>query len=852
MAAQTEQAGERTTSTVADPMASVGQEQARLADTNKAGIEAIKNAAAIIATLGAASGPTAAGSAASAGSAGTTAAAQSAANTVASTAAKTAISQAAPSSVLQSVTRALTNPAVEAFTNPASAVAKGVTSAAPGRLGQAAGSLIKGDLGGIAEAATAGTKAQGVGRAVGSVLRGNPSELITRPRAEQAAARQAAGQSPEEAKFFQDVLAPILLGADVGSTLINARAQTLRARQAAQIQAESTAEKSNKTAGLPFLQEGGTIPPGGTAVVGEAGPEIATANPNGSTKVTPIAAQNTQAGITQQLLQAQPSNQLASTAVQAEPTTQPSAAAPFPGPQAAIAAPPEAPGFAGRAFELLQDGLILAESLRNPALFLQQRNARVEAQRDIARAALQNPTLLEVSPTVVGAFEAIHGLGTAQAFLERSHPGVINANTAVAFSIPVIPEGQIDANGQVALSPLAQITAGLRRQHIGFTIEDNGIIRPTVPAASFQERSQAAGFAAWDEARTQFINAGFAPAVANVLAAEQAVRELTAQNMIPDDRLLDMITADTDATQAAAKARMIKRGQLSEEVAVAGALASERARGSALGNAIGSATIPFMTINVPQVDGTTTQVPVANATAIAATGVPSAVSLGTNPSKTQLDLAAVDEGRLLTAPGGEVIVVPHGVGMGAPASAVLQGAEGLQALNELATTAKDVLTPEFLLAHPSEREFGRGAARTSGFIQSFMRQFTDPASVAVTRGRIAQIGFRKALLLGSNSQLSDAERANAQKPWQPVIDGTASREQIVAATVAEYAYLNESDRRIAEKRVGADGVDAVQEIINRLPSGIQGLEAVLLERVNAGRMSEQEAVGILRGVAEVL
>lgn len=634
--------------------------------------------------------------------------------------------------------------------------------------------------------------------------------------------------------------------------------------------------------GMPQMAGGGTIA-NGQAIVGEAGPELATHTPQG-TVITPLSklpkkgARMQEGGVirpggttvnVQEAPRPQAEAPAPSPGVPAAPalaTPQAQATAPvsgaaggtqgaFPRRAAATATPEQPQGFGAKLWEGFQDVLITGAALQNPQIFAQMRSEASAAKRQTAFAAIQNPQLLELSPTFAAAVNATTGNpGTAQALIERNDPGAHNELIAIASGVDVVPEGTPMPDGTPAPHPNQQLTMGLRRQGIGVKIDKDGRIIPNIPSASLSERSSAAGFASWDEKRTQLVQQGVHPVQADKLAAQAAITEMRGAGYIPPTQLLELALADTNTSIEASRRRLVKHNEMIEEQNFARGIAAERAAGGVVGEATAKAQLPFMHVNVTQPDGSQTRVPLSQAGAVAATGEIGAVSLGTNPSKTQKDLAASQGKDLLFGPGGEIIAVPPGVGLGmpvTPAAAVVKGPEASTALDNVRKTSLDVLSGAFLGVHPSERLYGREAARGTGFLQSYIRGFTDPADVATTRGNVRQLGFQMARLLGSNSQLSDSERANAQAVWQPVIDGVASQEQIVAAAANTLGYLNLNDSRTREKRVPKDGVD--EFLGSGGPrTGVNALADQLAIQVESNRMKKEEAVAIIQTVRGAL
>jgi len=428
---------------------------------------------------------------------------------------------------------------------------------------------------------------------------------------------------------------------------------------------------------------------------------------------------------------------------------------------------------------------------------------------------------------------------------------VTNQLIATASGVDVVPEGTPMPDGSLAPPPVQQLTTGLRRQGIGVKIDKDGRVIPNIPSASLSERSSAAGFASWDEKRTQLVQQGVNPTQADKLAAQATITEMRNAGYIPPNQLLELALADTNTSIEVSRRRLVKHNEMLEEQNFARGIAAERAAGGVLGEATAKAQLPFMHVNVTQPDGSKVQVPLSQAGAVAATGNLQSVSLGTSPSKTQLNLAASQGNDLLFGPGGEVIAVPPGLSLGIPAAAVVKGPEALAKMDNVRSTVLEVMGPNFLNVHPSERVYGRETARGVGFLQSYIRTFNDPSEVGTTRGKVRQLGFNMAIALGSNSQLSDNERKNAAALWNETAEGTASMEQVVAAATGTLAYINLNDARVRDKKAPAEGVDELQKA-GGFKGGVNGLADQLAIQVENGRMEREQAVAIIQGVRSAL
>lgn len=345
---------------------------------------------------------------------------------------------------------------------------------------------------------------------------------------------------------------------------------------------------------------------------------------------------------------------------------------------------------------------------------------------------------------------------------------------------PVQPAPSQTQLGQAALGALPELA---QQKGFGVSIGPSGIsVKQSPPTRS--EAGEQAGLQAWDTARTELLNAGLPPEKADTLGARLTLSAMARSGQIPPSWMRDMALAETQDSLAAARERAVKDAGAQVERENAASIASEKARGQVTGKAAGEAAIPFQTMSITKPDGTKIDIPLTQAGAYAATGEPTAVTLGRNPSKTQLEAAAQTGADLFTGPNGDLIQVPIGHAPTldkVPASNLIMGSEAIKMLAQVKGVVDGLTDPKFLKLFPSEAKDGRERARAAGYAQSWVRGLSDPADALAKRGELRQLGFRLARLFGSNSQLSDAERENAQKVLQPVIDGTATQEQIIEA-----------------------------------------------------------------------
>lgn len=357
---------------------------------------------------------------------------------------------------------------------------------------------------------------------------------------------------------------------------------------------------------------------------------------------------------------------------------------------------------------------------------------------------------------------------------------------------PTQPQPTQTEVGQAALGALPEIA---QQKGFGVEIGPQGIkVRQTPPSRS--EAGEMAALQGFETTRAQLADSGLEPDKVDVLSARLTVSALAKSGMIPPAWMREMAMASTEDALAAAREKAVKTAGAQVEQTFAAGTAAEKARGQVTGKAAGEAATAFQTMTVTRPDGTKVDIPLSQASAFAATGEPTAVSLGKSPSKEQMEAAAQRGADLVIGGSGEMIMVPIGTSpSGVPAAAILQGQEALSALDEVRRVIADIDKPEFLSLFPSEKEVGRATARSAGYAKSWIRNLTDPASALAKRGELRQTGFRLARLSGSNSQLSDAERENAERVIKPVIEGTATQEQVIEAKKSLDGMLNTADKR---------------------------------------------------------
>jgi hypothetical protein len=606
---------------------------------------------------------------------------------------------------------------------------------------------------------------------------------------------------------------------------------------------------------MPRMAQGGQVPPGQPAVVGEAGPEVATGGPQGlAVQPVPAAAVPAVQQPQQPQQQMTVSQEAQQSAVPMQPTLGPTGAIQFPQEVMPRVAAAQGQTTGQKVANHLMAGLIGA---LNPEALTGMRKANAALRQRLVSEAMDHPELLEVSPAAVDAFERSMGAGSAQEYLERkSDIGKLQRNVELVR----------------ALGPLAAEGIGVSAGPRGLTLTKKG----TTP----EQAGELWAMTAFDIITDQGLPAELARNMGMESIAGQPQDDFTAgravmklgtlRNMLVPTWIRELALADTLAEKEAAveAAKFYKKNQLLRMPQVQEALTAEsaaKARGKVEGEAAARAEQPFRTLPVQRPDsfeGDVVQVPFDQAEAFAVTGTLDSVDLGKNPSKSQM-AAAVRQGRdLVFGPKGNLISVPIGSAWGGggavPASQVAMGADAIPALRDVENLLDDMAaSKEFQNAFPSEAKFGQEVARGAGFAQSYVRRLTDSPNVLNLRSRTRQLGFRMARLLGSNSQLSDAERENAQAVWQPIIDGTATQEQLQEAMKSTRSWLDAIENSGGGRqtlsgglggRVPGAGHQPGRRGAPAAPSALQGSFAsqadfadALAAEVEAGNMTKAQA-----------
>jgi hypothetical protein len=570
---------------------------------------------------------------------------------------------------------------------------------------------------------------------------------------------------------------------------------------ASQVVGQATAEPPERqqapqigslAANIPALQEGGVAPPGQPFIAGEAGgaPEMVTPTPDGSNVVTPITTEQAQAMMGGQGGAARPA---------AQPTGQATPAARGPTAAQTTAAPAQATAPEVADFDLigmlskmgdLGVDIAIASALGNPALVINLQQNRAEQRKFMAAQALENPSILATSPEAAQAIESIFGEGSAEAILRGSQPGEQYRRQAIGLGLNIVPPGTLDASGKPAPGLIEQINKQVFERQLGFRIGPDGL-QLSRSAPSHEEISSALSYSVWATITQAYQDAGMNQIEADTTAARQLLGELSGVGIVVPPELRELAMANTTADVDAKRQAVIRAATKNVDLAFAGPLAGATAAARAVGEVRGTAAAGAMEMKLTRDDGTVVTIPLPQAAeffertstlAAAIAGVPGAVDMGTAPNKALLSSMAMKGMDIIEDAAGHQIGLPIGHSFGGAtvtAGELVAGPEAMKMLDEVLLLLDDVAAvPNLLDAFPSEKEWGLKKARTLGFLKSYVRSFTDSTELLYARGQLRQLGFRMARLLGSNSQLSDAERAAAESIYSTLREGTGTREQV--------------------------------------------------------------------------
>ncbi len=488
--------------------------------------------------------------------------------------------------------------------------------------------------------------------------------------------------------------------------------------------------------GLPMMQAGGTLAPGEQAIVGEAGPEVVQAHPQGGATVVPA-----------------PQTQTPQAPTPGQPTE---TAPPL---SAGIQAAESGAGVWPHVKAFLEDSLITIGGLRNPSLFLSMQQMQQARMAALVQTAAQNPQLLETNPAVADAVDRFLGPGTSAALSPTGH----NALLAQQLGVSIVPPGTKLPDGSVAPAVAAQLIRA--RPDLGLQVDAKGYVTARTVPPTFKDRAALGAWSLWQDTVSRLTQSGMPFDQAAKQAAVLAIR----QSPLPPSELYNLAMGDIAAEEIAdARNRSTLR--------FARAIAQERAVGEATGR------LPFEAQLAEQRRAGTEVGKSKGAAAIAAAaGGPGAVNLGVNPSKEVLKSFAARPGwTQTTGPGGEVIMIPPpptpeqvekapaGVDQnvwnamtpqdranfvqlterpaGVPATVSLVEPRAIGAFNVAMENLKELTSPDVVNAFPDEgqvRELARVKAQTWDRVTS---NLTDPASVETARQLAQNLKVQLAML----------------------------------------------------------------------------------------------------------
>lgn len=477
----------------------------------------------------------------------------------------------------------------------------------------------------------------------------------------------------------------------------------------------------DQSTGFPMMADGGDVSPGGSAVVGEQGPEVVTAQPGGGATVTP------------------------------HPTGQPQAA-----PTAPVRAgqPPQESGLWPHIGAHIEDALIFASALRDPSIFVQMRNMKYQRQMALAQMGAKDPDLLR-NPTVASAVDSFLGPGTAYDKSAEGH----NERIGKLIGLDIVPEGTQLPDGTVAPSKSAQVVRRIVAEGGGAKIDEKGYVIPNFAAASVADRASAFGWNRQTSIRDMLIQNGHDWGSANTLAANQAIREMAQMNLPPPRELISLGLGDLTAEQA-------QEGRDRASMRNVFGLSRERTAGREVGGAAGRAEVAKEATRIPlgaspapelrsalEGHGYTIEQDEKGNTFATLAG---AVNLGKitkdDPRLVQLEQQGY---RVSTDPAGNMIATPPGgIGPGTRPGALTMKAGDIKLFNSLRAGIGDLQNEDYIKRLPSEKSMGRGMARVTGRILGPAQAlFEDPAEMNKARARLAEM------------------RASAEKLYQGTLRG---------------------------------------------------------------------------------
>jgi hypothetical protein len=267
--------------------------------------------------------------------------------------------------------------------------------------------------------------------------------------------------------------------------------------------------------GATGLQEGGTVPPGGVAVVGEAGPEVLQTHPTGGATVIPMTPPQ------------QP---------QATPQATPQAPAQA-APQATPAAPtpetqPAQPSFARRALGVLGDVALGAALGKQGAAAMVA--ARQQQMLRLATMGITNPALLKV-PTIADAVDKTIGAGTAKTLLDSSNPNIQARALAQAYGIPLLPGNEFQ-----------QFSTELQQRGFGLIATSKGELRVTQPPRPTEQQDALRALGDFNTVFQFATDQGMSEPQAAQAAAKRILAVAPQRGYVPPQWIQQLATATTD------------------------------------------------------------------------------------------------------------------------------------------------------------------------------------------------------------------------------------------------------------------------------------------------------------------
>jgi hypothetical protein len=408
----------------------------------------------------------------------------------------------------------------------------------------------------------------------------------------------------------------------------------------------------------------------------------------------------------------------------------------------------------------------------DPSMMINLQQARAEKQRYLAATGLENPSLIQSSPEVAAAVESLFGEGSAQSIFAQSQPQQVYMRQAIGMGLDIEPPGTIRADGTTVPGLIEQFNQHAWKNNTGFRIGPDGL-QLNRAAPSHEEITSSLSFSAWATLAEGYEKSGMEQSQAFVAAAQQVMVPLSKAGVIVDPAIRKLAFAKTQADIDAYATEVKARATKGVDVAFEQSLGQLGARGKEIGKVEGQAAAAGMTVEIQKPDGTVIKIPMTQAgkffegtsrLAEAITDQGGAVALGRNPSKAQQTTVAMMGMDIVMDASGELHGLPIGHLYGGP---TLTGGE--------------------LIVGPEAR------ARLDEVIDI-----------------LDQVDMAR--IIGSNSQLSDAERRDASALLEPLREGTGTAEMVREALGVTRATVMRKLERIRYPGVkpAAGGLPAQQ------------------------------------------